>query len=98
MAGPISETAASKSKPSNPNKRKLLDDSDSDSDDAGATIGGSGFKVNEEYARRFEHNKKREEKHRRTFELEPLFSPHQHESVISLTYTSGGEAQERRRR
>ncbi|GFP59409.1 protein KRI1 homolog [Trichoderma asperellum] len=64
MAGPISGTAASKSKPSNPNKRKLLDDSDSDSDDAGAAIGGSGFKVNEEYARRFEHNKKREEKHR----------------------------------
>ncbi|KAL7923484.1 KRI1-like family C-terminal domain-containing protein [Trichoderma austrokoningii] len=65
MARPISETAASsKSKPSNPNKRKLLDDSDSDSDDAGAAIGGSGFKVNEEYARRFEHNKKREEQHR----------------------------------
>ncbi|PON24851.1 hypothetical protein TGAM01_v206359 [Trichoderma gamsii] len=64
MAGPIAERAASKSKPSNPNKRKLLDDSDSDSDDAGAAIGGSSFKVNEEYARRFEHNKKREEKHR----------------------------------
>ncbi|KAM0456047.1 hypothetical protein ACHAPV_007597 [Trichoderma viride] len=64
MARPITETAASKSKPSNPNKRKLLDDSDSDSDDAGAAIGGSGFKVNEEYARRFEHNKKREETHR----------------------------------
>lgn len=73
MAGPVSEMTASKSKPSNPNKRKLLDDSDSDSDsdDAGAAIGGSGFKVNEEYAHRFEHNKKREEKHRRTFELGP---------------------------
>lgn len=47
----------------NPAKRKLTllsdGDSDSDSDDGGASI-----KVNEEYARRFEHNKKREEKHR----------------------------------
>ncbi|KAH0495692.1 hypothetical protein TgHK011_009226 [Trichoderma gracile] len=60
MAGRI----ATKGKPSNSNKRKLLDDSDSDSDDAGAAIGSSGFKVNEEYARRFEYNKKREEKQR----------------------------------
>ncbi|TFB00859.1 Protein kri1 [Trichoderma ghanense] len=63
MAGRISQ-AATKDKPSNSNKRKLLDDSDSDSDDAGAVIGSSGFKVNEEYARRFEYNKKREEKQR----------------------------------
>ncbi|KAL6871857.1 KRI1-like family C-terminal domain-containing protein [Trichoderma novae-zelandiae] len=63
MAGRISQ-AATKAKPSNSNKRKLLDDSDSESDDAGAAIGSSGFKVNEEYARRFEHNKKREEKQR----------------------------------
>ncbi|PNP55619.1 hypothetical protein THARTR1_04143 [Trichoderma harzianum] len=61
MAGP--HAAATRDKPSNPNKRKLLDDSDSESDD-GAAIGSSGFKVNEEYARRFEHNKKREEKQR----------------------------------
>lgn len=27
--------------------------------------GGNGFKVNQEFARRFEHNKKREELHRR---------------------------------
>ncbi|KAL7795809.1 KRI1-like family C-terminal domain-containing protein [Trichoderma ceciliae] len=64
MAGSNLQAAASKDKPSNPNKRKLLDDSDSDSDDGGAAIGSSSFKVNEEYARRFEHNKKREEKHR----------------------------------
>ncbi|KAK1238668.1 hypothetical protein MKX07_004244 [Trichoderma sp. CBMAI-0711] len=63
MAGRTSQ-AAPKDKPSNSNKRKLLDDSDSDSDDAGAAIGSSGFKVNEEYARRFEYNKKREEKQR----------------------------------
>ncbi|KAJ5514274.1 KRR1 interacting protein 1 [Penicillium fimorum] len=48
--------------------RKLLDqDSDSDSgDDAGGVLlnkqsPDAGFKINEDYARRFEHNKKREE-------------------------------------
>lgn len=46
----------------NSTKRKLLDDSDSESD-GGAPVDAS-FKVNEEYARRFEHNKKREEQHR----------------------------------
>jgi hypothetical protein len=46
-------------------KRKLLDDSDSESDDGGAPLGdGGSFKVNEEYARRFEYNKKREERQR----------------------------------
>ncbi|PSN68193.1 Krr1-domain-containing protein [Corynespora cassiicola Philippines] len=44
-------------------KVKLLDDSDDDSD-ADADVGGVSLKVNEEYARRFEHNKKREEQHR----------------------------------
>ncbi|KAM3531551.1 hypothetical protein MY4038_004426 [Beauveria bassiana] len=43
-------------------KHNLLDDSDADSDDGGTAE--SGFKVNEEFARRFEHNKKREERHR----------------------------------
>lgn len=45
-------------------KPNLLDDSgsDSDSDDGGAQLDNSDFKVNEEYARRFEHNKKREER------------------------------------
>lgn len=52
------------SKDSKAAKRKLLDDSDSDSDNGGAAV-NSGFKVNEEFARRFEHNKKREEQHRR---------------------------------
>jgi protein KRI1 len=73
MARPKSQTAATKDKSSNPNKRKLLDDSDSDSDNGGAAIGGSSLKVNEEYARRFEHNKKREEKQKRTFELGPIY-------------------------
>lgn len=46
--------------------RKLLeDDSSSDSGDesGGVPIGNEAgdFKINEEYARRFEHNKKREE-------------------------------------
>ncbi|EQL00962.1 hypothetical protein OCS_03333 [Ophiocordyceps sinensis CO18] len=43
----------------------LLDDSDSDSDGGAQVEEPAGFKVNEEYARRFEHNKKREEQHRR---------------------------------
>ncbi|KAH7313398.1 KRI1-like family C-terminal-domain-containing protein [Stachybotrys elegans] len=44
------------------NKRKLLDDSDSDSDDGGAPVlEGGDFKVNKEYAARFEYNKKRQE-------------------------------------
>lgn len=47
-----------------PPKRNLLDDSDSDSD-GGAQLEKSDLKVNEEYARRFEYNKKREEKHKR---------------------------------
>ena len=44
-------------------KAKLLDntdDEDSDNDNGGASL-----KINEEYARRFEHNKKRAEKFRR---------------------------------
>ncbi|KAJ3475026.1 hypothetical protein NLG97_g9606 [Lecanicillium saksenae] len=44
-------------------KRNLLDDSDSDSDNGGVDV-ASGFKVNEEFAKRFEHNKKREERQR----------------------------------
>ena len=51
-------------------KKALFDDSsssssDDDQEDGGATLGPSaGLKINEEYARRFEHNKKREELHR----------------------------------
>lgn len=51
-----------------PSHKNLLDDSDSDSDDGQAGEGGAslkgGFKVNEEFAKKFEHNKKREEKQR----------------------------------
>lgn len=47
-------------------KRKLQLDSDteSDSEDGGVALQNDGFKVNEEYAQRFEHNKKREERQR----------------------------------
>src|SRR6478736_4353269 len=45
-------------------KRNLLDDSDSESEDGGAAIIAPDFKVNEDFARRFEHNKKREERQR----------------------------------
>jgi len=52
-------------------KRNIFDDdsssSDEDGEDGGANLAAaaSAFKINEEYARRFEHNKKREELHRR---------------------------------
>ncbi|KXT02709.1 hypothetical protein AC578_5426 [Pseudocercospora eumusae] len=47
-----------------PAKKAKLDFSDSESD-AGVQLPPSeGFKINEEYAKRFEHNKKREERHR----------------------------------
>ncbi|KAF1967344.1 Krr1-domain-containing protein [Bimuria novae-zelandiae CBS 107.79] len=42
-------------------KTKLLDDSD---EEAESDHGGVSLKINEDYARRFEHNKKREEQHR----------------------------------
>ncbi|KAJ4292223.1 Kinetochore protein Spc24 [Collariella sp. IMI 366227] len=48
-------------------KKGLFDDSSSEDDqeDGGATLGPSAdLKINAEYARRFEHNKKREELHR----------------------------------
>jgi len=51
-------------------KKSLFDDSasssaDEDQDDGGARLAPSAtLKINEEYARRFEHNKKREELHR----------------------------------
>ncbi|KAL4768900.1 KRI1-like family C-terminal-domain-containing protein [Aspergillus nidulans var. acristatus] len=46
--------------------RKLLEDdssSDSENESGGVSLvdSGAGFKINEEYARRFEHNKRREE-------------------------------------
>ena len=58
--------------PKPPLKKDLFDVDDSDSgtdddqEDGGATLEppASEFKINEEYARRFEHNKKREERHR----------------------------------
>ncbi|ODA82577.1 hypothetical protein RJ55_01084 [Drechmeria coniospora] len=56
--------SAAKSGTADPKRSKmnLLDDSESDSDDGGAQLQGTSFKVNEEYAKRFEHNKKREER------------------------------------
>jgi len=42
----------------------LLSSSEDESDFGGASLEEQSFKINEEYARRFEHNKKREELHR----------------------------------
>lgn len=47
-----------------PKKVNILDDSGSDDEDGGAALAAPQLKVNEEYARRFEHNKKREERQR----------------------------------
>lgn len=58
-------------------KKKLFDEADSDnassSGEAVQTVDqGAELQINEEYARRFEHNKKREERHRRMFRsIEP---------------------------
>ncbi|WYZ40197.1 hypothetical protein EsH8_IV_000538 [Colletotrichum jinshuiense] len=53
--------APEKKKEKVPKKVNLLDESDSDDEDGGADIATPQLKVNEEYAKRFEHNKKREE-------------------------------------
>ncbi|KAJ4369889.1 Kinetochore protein Spc24 [Neocucurbitaria cava] len=45
-------------------KARLLDNTDDEDSDAAADNGGVSLKVNEDYARRFEYNKKREEQHR----------------------------------
>jgi protein KRI1 len=48
-------------------KVKLLDDSDASENEV-------DFKVNEEYAKRFQHNKERAEKHRRKFKAHSTWS------------------------
>jgi hypothetical protein len=64
--------------------KNLLDDSDSSEDES---VGGapleSGFKVNEEYAKRFEHNKKREELHRRKFYISTMLNQSAHQILVS---------------
>lgn len=54
---------------SKPAKMSLMDDtedssSDDSDEDGGVKLEESGFKINEEYAKRFEYNKKREERRR----------------------------------
>jgi len=58
-------------------KTSLLEDSDSpsSSDDesvGGAKLEGPDFKINDEYAKRFEHNKKREEMHKCSYCSKPV--------------------------
>lgn len=50
-------------------KINLLDDSGSDDEEGGASLAAPQLRVNEEYARKFEHNKKREERQRRQFQF-----------------------------
>jgi hypothetical protein len=66
---PSAQLLAEKPKtPATVGKAKLLDDSDSEEDfhSAQQSPVNHGFKINEEFARRFEHNKKREELQQRT--------------------------------
>lgn len=54
-------------KPDKMAKKNLFDEADSDSEgnQESRQEQGSEFKINKEYAQRFEHNKKREERQRR---------------------------------
>ncbi len=52
--------------------KDLLSSESSDSDDGGAELDASDLKVNQDFARKFEHNKKREEKQKRR---RPVHSP-----------------------
>lgn len=53
-------------------KKSLFDEANSGSASGSEEdTRGQKLQINEEYARRFEHNKKREEKHRRAFFLPP---------------------------
>lgn len=49
----------------NPVKRLFEDDDDEDGANAfGGPTGGASFKINEEFAKRYDHNKNREERQR----------------------------------
>jgi hypothetical protein len=65
---PSAQLLAEKPKTPKTNRTNLLGDSDSEDEfhSAQQSPAEAGFKINEEYARRFEHNKKREELHRCT--------------------------------
>jgi protein KRI1 len=69
---------AKHAEPTKINKQSLLDDSDASSDDesmGGVKLEEPGFKINEEYAKKFEHNSKRAELHRCTSIFCDLISP-----------------------
>jgi hypothetical protein len=86
-------TAANASKLNS--KRKLLDDSDADSDDGGAAL-DAGFKVDQEFARRLEHNKKREERQRCKLQYVELYGVTF--GTIPNSFASGRKVQEPARR
>lgn len=77
---PASASSSKKSRHAETNqlsKPSLLDDSGSSSAGEDESVGGveldpSAFKINEEYAKRFEYNKKREDLHRCQF-LQPSY-------------------------
>lgn len=102
MPRPKSKAAKASSEDRPAKRAKFLSDAESsDSDSEGANgvslLNGrktgtseledaAGFKINEEFARRFEHNKQREEKQRRRSAKRANF-------VLQLTIYSGGKVQ-----
>lgn len=76
---------------------ELLSSDSSDSEDGGAQLQDGGLKVNEQYARKFEYNKKREEKHRRKhitfFRVSETYSKLQSKTSLDDPPRSENEAQ-----
>lgn len=70
-------------------RKALLDDgSDESGDEGGVNLAeGQEFKINEEYARRFEHNKKREELQRCAHSPNQLPLP----CILTAWFCSGGQ-------
>ena len=81
------------------NKPNLLDDSDSSSSEdesgGGASLEEASFKINEEYAKRFEHNKKREELHRCKFGFSKFEFPHTNLISSGREISKASKARER---
>ena len=63
---------------------QLLDDSGSESEAGGVALNGGDFKVNQDFARRFDYNKKREELRRRELTCTVLVRQLDADSVFQL--------------
>jgi protein KRI1 len=85
---PIGIKKVKQSKPIRAMNSNLLDDESSNEDESpGVQLDQPDFKINEEYAKRFEFNKKREEKHKCEFLLGFRY-------LQDLSFHSRGEVRE----